>query len=191
MSEPLPRLAALPLVVPETTDWPELEAAIGHGLVSLAAWQRQWLTIAALHRSGLYENLASFPDISLTCLGLLESTGRAMIEVELRRAIARASPNLPVVERDLEANRTTRDVRHLVAQTLNMADRASLGAGESTTLRELVASGGSARTLEAVAMQVAGWWSLLLSGSRIREFVDGLYLTASTYARNPRWLPAL
>lgn len=177
-SSVLPRPVTLSSAVPATTDWNQVERAVGCSLAGLASSDRQWLTVAALHRSGLYEN-PSFQSISPACLSLLQGAGKAMIELELRRAIAKKAPALTVAQRDQEAARTTRDVRRLLVRELNVADQAILGTGEAAQLRDRIGSGGSARTLEDVGLQVAGWWSLVLDGVNLREFVDGLYLQAS------------
>lgn len=176
---PLPRFVALPLVVPETTVWPELERAIEQDLVALTPRERQWLTVATLHRSSLHENTANFPDVSPVCLTLLESVGKATVDLEMRRAIAKAAPRLGVPRRDQEANRVGRTVRQLLVQKLDVMNRAQLGVGEAGVLKQRLDSGGAARTLEVVAMQVAGWWSLVMSGSHLREFVEGLYVQAA------------
>ena len=183
-ADPLPRLVALSPLVPETTSWPELEDAIGHELVALTPWERQWLTVATLHRSSLYENSYAFPNISPACLTLLASAGKAAVNLELRRAIARAHPELGVPPRDEEANRVIHAVGQYLTLKLDVANRAQLGLGEAASLKDRLNSGGSARTLEIVAMQVAGWWSVMVAGIHLREFVDGLYLQAAAAPAN-------
>jgi len=176
---PLPRLVMLPSVVPETTVWPELEGIIGQELVSLTAADRQWLAVASLHRSSLYENSSSFPGVSAACLALLQAAGSAAVEVELRRAIARAAPASGVSRRDQEANRVGRIVRQLLTDRLAITSRARLGAGEAAIVRERRAGGARARTFEVVTLQVAGWWSLVAEGRHLRGFVDELYAQAA------------
>jgi dsRNA-specific ribonuclease len=179
LQAPLPSFVALPSVVPETTTWPELEGVIEQELVDLKPADRQWLTVATLHRSSLYENSSSFPGVSAACLALLQAAGKAAVEVELRRAIAKAAPASNVSRRDQEANHVGRTVRQLLQDQLAITSRARLGAGEAAAVRERRESGGTARTFEVVALQVAGWWSLVAEGRNLRGFVDQLYTKAA------------
>lgn len=177
------RLVELPQIVPETITWPELERALGRELVVLTPQDRQWLTVAALHKSSLYENSANFPGVSAACLALLQSAGKAAVDVEMRRAIAKATPNSGVSTRDQTANRVGRTVRQLLADALDITSRAELGIGEASTVRERMETGAAGRTFEDVAMQVAGWWSLVMYGHRLREFIDELCIRADALTK--------
>ena len=177
------RLVALPQIVPETIAWQELERALGRELAVLTRQDRQWLTVATLHKSSLYENSANFPGVSTACLALLQSAGKSAVDVEMRRAIARATPNSEVSARDQMANRAGRTVRQLLADALDITGRAALGTGEATTVRERMETGAAGRTFEDVTMQVAGWWSLVMYGHRLREFIDALYIRADALTK--------
>jgi dsRNA-specific ribonuclease len=179
LDAPLPPLVALPSVVLETTIWPELEGVIEQELVDLVPTDRRWLTVASIHRSWLYEDSVSFPGVSPACLALLQAAGKAAVEVELRRAIAKAAPASDVSHRDQEANRVGRTVRGLLTSRLAITTRARLGAGEAAIARERGEAGGTSRTFDVVTMQVAGWWSLVAQGRHLRDFVEELYTQAA------------
>ncbi|WP_143424938.1 ATP-binding protein [Geodermatophilus pulveris] len=176
----LPRLVALPTTIPELLEWPELEHAAGRALKELPARERQWLTIATLHSSALYENKNSYPNISPVCLTLLERVGAATIEVELRRAIAKAAPNFDLKRTHEQVRRINPTVRELATLALGIRGRAGLGRGEAAQAAGMVARGLKVRAFENVALQVVGWWSLALSGAGLRTFVEALYAQAAS-----------
>jgi signal transduction histidine kinase len=178
----LRELALLPPVVVQLSAWPELEEAVGVASTALTPGARRWLTVAVAHRSALYERSRDFPGVSATCLTLLGSVGKAAVDVELRRAIAKAAPTLTAERRDQEANRVGPQLRRSLVRTLAVPRNALLGRGEAQELARRDAAGLSARTLEAVAYQVVGWWSLVLDGHRLRQFVDDLYVLAASTA---------
>ena len=175
----LPRLVALPDTVPETRDWPELTAASETDLSALDANDARWLTVAATHRSALYEQAATFPGISPVCLTLLEGVGADTLNMEFRRAIMAELPNGTASQFDTEFNRATRVVRQLLTDKLGTAVHAGLGKGEASNLKAVLDNGGSPRTLETVLLQVVGWWSLVASCRNLRQFTRDAYHEAS------------
>ena len=175
----LPRLVALPGTVWETRDWPELAAASETDLSALGANDARWLTVATTHRSALYEQAAIFPGISPVCLTLLEGAGKDTLSIEFRRAILAEQANGTARQFDTEFNRTTRIVRQLLTEKLNIAVHTSLGKGEASSLKAMLDNGGSPRTLETVLLQVVGWWSLVASCGNLRQFVRTIYREAS------------
>jgi hypothetical protein len=175
----LPRLVALPDTVPETRDWPELAAASQTDLSMLDSNDARWLTVARTHRSALYEQAATFPGISPVCLTLLEGVGAATLNMEFRRALLAEQPTGTANQFDTEFNRTTRVVRQLLIDKLDTAVHASLGNGEASSLKVMLDNGGSSRTVEAVLLQVVGWWSLAASCRNLRQFIRDVYRQAS------------
>ncbi|KAB1160105.1 hypothetical protein F6X68_08480 [Micromonospora sp. AMSO12t] len=175
MTHDLPPLVALPSAVVETDVWPLLSKAIGGDEHGLTIGHRRWLTVARHHSSALYESRELSPVVSPSCLSLLENVGKSVLNQELTMAVSRRAAGWDVARRDAAKARVISSARRILADRLGVADHGLFGSGERQVLLQQVARGQVARSYEAVALQVLGWWSLLLPGRRIRALVDDTY----------------
>lgn len=182
MSHHLPRLIELPPSVPETEIPERLTVVLGDDAAGLDRGARQWLTIARLHRSGLYESRELSSAVSPTCLALLENVGSTLLELERRAAIGRKAPEWNVHRLNDEQARFSAATRSALVGTLGVSGYAELGAGERLELARRDGQHQGSRTLEVVALQVLGWWSLVLPGRRIRPLVQELHASVATHS---------
>lgn len=166
MTHRLPALVELPDEVPETAVWPELAASLGDEAGAIGPHQRRWLTIATLHRSALYEDVALSAVASRHCLALLENVGNAAFELELQTAIGRREPGWGAAQRSETITRIFPSARRALVDVLGVAVNARLGAGEH---RQQLLRGQASRSLDSVTLQLLGWWSLLSPGRTIRN----------------------
>jgi dsRNA-specific ribonuclease/signal transduction histidine kinase len=176
MTHVLPALVDLPSEVPETKIWPELSAVVRDDADGTSPRHRRWLTIATLHRSGLYENKQLSAILSPACLSLLEHVGNATLDLELRRAIWLQNPDWEMAQLNHAAAKLIAPARRAVTERLQIADNARLGTGEW----QQVATGHSSRSLETVTLQLIGWWSLVLPGRLVGRTVQQIYAERTT-----------
>lgn len=182
MPHRLPRLIELPPSVPEAELPARLAAVLGDDAAGLDGGARRWLTVARHHRSGLYESRELSSAVSPACLALLENVGSTTLELERRVAIGRRAPEWEVVRLNEEQARLSAATRQALVGALGVGEYAGLGAGERLQLGERDGQHQGARTLEIVALQVLGWWSLVLPGRRIRPLVQELHASVATHS---------
>ncbi|SCE92249.1 ATP-binding protein [Micromonospora chaiyaphumensis] len=182
----LPPIVALPSTVVETDVWPLLSKAIGGDGDGLTVGQRRWLTVARHHSSALYESRELSPVVSPSCLSLLENVGKSVLDLELTMAIGGRAEGWDVARRDAVKARVISSARRILADRLGVADHGLFGSGERQMLLQQVARGQVARSYEAVALQLLGWWSLLLAGRRIRALVHDIYSVQASAAEDIR-----
>ncbi|MEH0932152.1 ATP-binding protein [Micromonospora sp. CPCC 205558] len=82
--------------------------------------------------------------------------------------------------------RVISSARRALADRLGVADHGLFGSGERQILLQQLARGQVARSNEAVALQLLGWWSLLLPGRQIRQLIQQIYAAQESMAGDVR-----
>ncbi|MEU4530351.1 ATP-binding protein [Micromonospora ureilytica] len=186
MTNGLPPLLSLPSTVVETDVWPLLSTAIGSEGDRLTIDQRRWLTVVRHHSSALYESRELSEVVSPSCLSLLANVGKSVLDLELTMAIGQHSEGWDVARRDAVKARVISSARRTLADRLGVADHGLFGSGERQILLQQLARGQVARSNEAVALQLLGWWSLLLPGRQIRPLIQHIYAAQESTAEDVR-----